>query len=68
MNLIAHLLPACVLALCAAGAAATERNDARPNDQLRKVALVIGNGAYQHASPLPNPPMTRATCAARFAS
>ena len=47
------LLVAAILAMAAAPAARAER-----------VALVIGNGAYRHASPLPNPPNdARATAA-----
>lgn len=56
MNAIARLLLACSLLLCAARAGAEEPKDGRSADGLRKVALVIGNGAYNHALPLPNPP------------
>ena len=56
MNAIAPLLLACSLMLCIPGAGAGEQRDGHPGDGLRKVALVIGNGAYNHALPLPNPP------------
>lgn len=48
MKPLAHLLSACCLALCAGGALAGA-------DNLRKVALVIGNATYANATPLANP-------------
>jgi hypothetical protein len=55
-----------IIAAFAVAAAATLLGSARPAHAQTKVALVIGNGAYQNVPALPNPPHDAADIAAAF--